>query len=160
RLARSLLEPVEEVVVAFLERLRLRRAMLAAAAVDVHVSEASQQPGTQVSTGSVRLPAAEGARVCLLHQVLGLLAAADEPPRHPVDLISKLQRLLFEPHAVACLGRQSAGLGRRHFAHAGHPSRRFPKLKRAREQGYSCGRELPAAVVTAAARLGTTCPSD
>ena len=123
RLARGLLELVVEEVVAFLERLHLRRALLAAAAVDVQVGQDPQQPGAQVRPGRVRVPAAERPRVRLLHQVFRLLATADEPSGDAVDLISELKRFLLESHAVACLGGQLAGLGRRHFAHAGHPSK-------------------------------------
>ena len=110
RLARRLLELVVEVVVAFLERLHLGRALLAPAAVDVEVREDPEEPRAQVRPRRVRAPAAERPRIRLLHQVLGLLAAADETPRHPVDLIRELERFLLEPHAVACLRRQAPGL--------------------------------------------------
>src|SRR5262249_22541162 len=115
------------------ERLHLRGALLAAAAVDVEVGEDAEQPRAEVRPGCVRAPAAKGASVRLLHQVLRLLAAADESPRHAVDLIRELKRFLLEAHAVACVSCQSLGLGRRDLAHLPHPSNAFPKTANARE---------------------------
>ena len=107
--ARRLLEAVVEEVVTFLERLLVRRALLAPAAVDVQVGEDAQQPGAQVRARRERAPAAERARVRLLDEVLRLLARRDEPPRHAVDLIRELERLLLEADAVSRLRRELVG---------------------------------------------------
>ena len=72
----SLLEPVVEEVVALLHRLHVGRALLAAAAVDVEVREDAHEPGPEVRPRRVGAPAPEGARVGLLDEVLGLLAAS------------------------------------------------------------------------------------
>src|SRR5438105_7248426 len=95
------LQPVVEEVVAFLERLHVWGALLAAAAVDVQVREDAQEPGAQVRPRLERAPAAEGASVRLLHQVLGLLARAYEVAGHAVDLIRQCKSVLLEAHAVA-----------------------------------------------------------
>ena len=67
------LEPVVEEVVALLQRLRLRRALRAAAAIDVEVGQDAEQPGAEVRAGREAPPAPESACIGLLHQVLGLL---------------------------------------------------------------------------------------
>src|SRR5919205_522526 len=54
---------VEEVVVR-LERLHLRRALVAPAAIDVEIREDPEQPGAEIRAGVERTPAAEGAGVC------------------------------------------------------------------------------------------------
>ena len=59
--------------------------------------------------GRVRAPAPERARVGLLDEVLGLLAARHEAPRDPVDLVGEPERLLLEADAVACLGAPGGG---------------------------------------------------
>ena len=80
------------------------------------------------------------ARVGLLHEVLGLLARRDEPPRDAVDLVRELERLLLEAHAIARVLREPARvcLG---FAHGStlHGERRRPRRHSARDLG--CGRE-------------------
>src|SRR6185503_8539547 len=100
-LARRRLEPVVENVVAFLERLLVRRALRATAAVDVQVREDPQQPRAKVRPGRVRLPAPERPRVGFLHQVLGLFLGAGNAPSHPIDLICKRKRLLLESNAIS-----------------------------------------------------------
>ena len=108
--ARSL-ELVVEEVVAFLERLRVRRALLLAAAVDVQVREDPQQPGPQVRAGRERPPAAKRARIRLLHQIFGLLAGADEMAGHSIHLIRQSKRVLLEAHAIARFSRQLPCVG-------------------------------------------------
>src|SRR5439155_12135619 len=108
--ARSL-ELVVEEVVAFLERLRVRRALLLAAAVDVQVRQDPQQPGAQVRAGCERAPAAKRARIRLLHQILGLLAGADEMAGHSIHLIRQSKRVLLEAHAIARFSRQLPCVG-------------------------------------------------
>src|SRR5581483_3411824 len=90
------LELVVEEVVAFLERLYVGRPLQAAAAVDVQIREDAEQPCAEVRARLVLLPRAERARVRLLHQVLCLLARADEPAGDAIDLIAELERFLFE----------------------------------------------------------------
>src|SRR5829696_4790931 len=68
-----LLEPVVEVVVAFLDRLRVRGALLAATPIDVQIREDPEEPGPQVRPGPEGAPAPEGARVGVLNEILGLL---------------------------------------------------------------------------------------
>ena len=70
----------------------------------------------------------------------------DEPSGDAVDLITELKRLLLESHAVACLGSQLAGLGRRHFAHAGHPSKASFQQGQTLPQAalFHCGQTLSA----------------
>jgi hypothetical protein len=60
------------------DRRRLRRALLAATAVDVEVREDAEQPRAKVGSRGERPPAPECARIRLLHQVLGFLARAHE----------------------------------------------------------------------------------
>ena len=79
-LAARLLEPVVEEVVAFLERLGVRRALPAPAAVDVEVREDAEEPGPEVRARLERPPVAKRARVRLLDEVFGLLAAGRQPP--------------------------------------------------------------------------------
>ena len=110
----STLEAVVEEVVAFLDRLRRGRALLAAAAVDVEVREDAHEPRAQIRARRIGAPAAEGPRVGLLDEVLGLLARRDEPSRDPIDLIRQLQHLLLEANTLARLfcDATSIGLGR------------------------------------------------
>src|SRR4029453_3163060 len=91
--------------------LRLGAPLVATGAVDVEVREDPEQPGAQVRAGRERAPAAEGALIGLLDEVLGLLAGVDEPARDPEDLIGELERLLLEAHAVARLVGDAAPLG-------------------------------------------------
>ena len=63
--------------------------------------------------GRVRAPAAERARVRLLHEILGLLPRAGEVPRDAVHLVGERERLLLEAHAVARLGRDPGRVRRR-----------------------------------------------
>ena len=95
----------------------------AAAAVDVQVREDAQQPGAQVRAGLVLLPGAEGACVGVLHEVLGLLAGAGEPPGDAVDLVAQLERLFLEANTVTLNLRDAAGFGGRRcaFAHRRPP---------------------------------------
>src|SRR5947209_830438 len=122
RLPRRLLELVVEEVVAFLERLAVGRALSAAAAIDVQVGENSQEPGAQVRARREGAPAAEGARVGLLHQILGLLAGGHEAPSDSVDLIGKCKRVLLKTNAVAGVLREPSSVFRGDLAHRGHPS--------------------------------------
>ena len=113
---------VEEVVAGLaVERRRLRRALLAAAAVDVQVREDPEQPGAQVRARRVLPPGAERALVGLLDEVLGLLAGADEPAGHAIDLIAQLQRLLLEANAIPRVAGEPPGIGGRRWAVA-HPA--------------------------------------
>src|SRR5262249_9748831 len=110
---------VEEVVAGLVDRGHLRRALGAAAAVDVDVREDPEQPGPEVRAGLVLPPGAERTGVRLLHQVLRLLAGADQSAGNAVDLVTELQRLLFEANAVARVLRNPARIwgGRRAVAH-------------------------------------------
>ena len=121
------LELVVEEVVAFLERLHVGRALLPPAAVDVQVREDAQQPRAQVRAGLERAPTAEGARVRLLHQILGLLAGADEMAGDSIDLIRQCKRVLLEAHAVArfCCNFRASG-SRVVSLIPGHPSKLSP----------------------------------
>src|SRR5215210_722708 len=125
-LAAGVLELLEEVVVARLEGLHVGRALELAAAVDVDVREDAEEPRTEVRSRSELLPASERARVGLLDEVLGFLPRVDHVPRDSIDLIRKIERLLLETHAVACLSRDAAcvGVGSR-LAHAHDPSSAF-----------------------------------
>ena len=68
---------VEEVVAGLgVERRGLRRALLAATAVDVQVRQNPEQPRTQVRAGRVLAPRAESPLIGLLDEILGLLARA------------------------------------------------------------------------------------
>ena len=117
----GLLHAVVEEIVAFLERLRLRLALQTAAAIDVEVREDAEKPRAHVRSGRVRLPAAEGAGIRLLDEILGLLARGDEATRDAVDLICKLERLLLEADAVTGICRQLAWFGFALLCHPGHP---------------------------------------
>ena len=119
--AGGLLHAVVEEVVAFLERLRLGLALQPAAAVDVEVREDAEEPRAHVRAGRVRLPAAKGARVGLLDEILGLLARGNEAAGNAVDLVCKLKRFLLEADAVTGLCRQLARLGFAFLCHPSHP---------------------------------------
>src|SRR5439155_15626956 len=93
----------------------------ATATIDVEVRKDPQQPGPQVRPRLVLLPGAERAGISLLHQVLGLLARADQPSRDAIDLVAELEGLFFEPDTVACDLRQSTGFSGRRCALA-HPA--------------------------------------
>ena len=121
RPAGGLLHPVVEEVVAFLERLRLGLALKATAAIDVEVREDAEEPRAHVRAGRVRLPAAKGARVGLLDEILCLLARRDETTGNAVDLICKLERLLLEADAVTGFCRELARLGFTLLCHPSHP---------------------------------------
>ena len=54
--------------------------------------------------------AAEGTRVRLLDEILGLFAARDKSPSHPVHLLGQLQHLLLEANAIACLLCDATGI--------------------------------------------------
>src|SRR5581483_5483311 len=110
-----------EVVVAFLERRLLRSALHTAAAVDVQVREDAEQPGPEVRARLVLLPRAERSRVRVLHEVLGLLPRAGQPPCNAVDLVAQLQCLFFEADTITGLLRYPAGLGGSRSALA-HPA--------------------------------------
>ena len=101
---------VGEVVVAFLERLEIGRALDLAAPVEVQVGEDPQQPGAQVRAGRVGAPAPERPRIRLLHQLFRLLSRPDQASRHAIDLVSELERLLLEAHPIARLARDPAGI--------------------------------------------------
>src|SRR4030081_1310286 len=88
-LARRGLDPVVEEVVALLQRLLVGCALGAPAAIDVEVREDAKEPRAEVRPRRVRLPAAEGPRVGLLHQVLRLLFGARDASCHAIDLICK-----------------------------------------------------------------------
>ena len=78
--------------------------------------------------GRVLAPRAKRALVRLLHEILGLLARADQPAGHAVDLVAQLERLLFEANAVARLLGEPAGIRRlsvRCRSSGGHPSNGF-----------------------------------
>ena len=94
------LEPVVEEVVAFLERLLIRRPLGAPAAVDVQVREDAQKPRAEVRPGRVRLPAPKCPGVGLLHQILGLFLGAGDPSGHPIYLVCKRKRFLLELDAI------------------------------------------------------------
>ncbi len=104
-------ELVVEVVVVRLERLHLRRALLAAPAVDVEVRQDPQEPRAEVRARRVRAPAAERPRVRLLDEVVRLLARAREMPRDAVDLVGEAERLLLEADAVARLDGEALASG-------------------------------------------------
>src|SRR5262249_2611816 len=125
------LDLVVEVVVAVLvDRRGLRRALLPAAAIDVEVGEDSKEPRAEVRARSERAPAAKGARVRLLHQVLRLLARPDEMPGDPEALVRQLERLFFETNAVTRLLRNPPGVCLRGLAHAGHVTKRLFSVER------------------------------
>src|SRR4051812_40803540 len=116
------LDLVVEVVVRMLvDRRRLRRALLAATAVDVQVREDAKQPGAKVRAGSERPPAAERARVGFLHQVFGFLARADEVPRDAENLVGEVQRFFLETNTITCLLGNTPGVCFRWLAHARPP---------------------------------------
>jgi hypothetical protein len=123
------LELVVEEVVAFLERLRVRRALLLAAAIDVQVRQDPQQPCPQVRAGRERAPAPKRARIRFLHQILGLLAGTDEVTGHPINLIRQCKRVLLEAHAVARFRCQLPRVGFPcRLAHAGPPYQGVPRI--------------------------------
>src|SRR5215210_5325964 len=106
----------------FLERLHVGGALLTAAAVDVQVREDPQQPRAQVRPRLERTPAAERPRIRLLHQVLGLVARADEMAGDSIDLIRQCKRVLLETHAVARFSCELPSVGLPSgFAHLGPP---------------------------------------
>src|SRR4029077_19631553 len=108
----ALREPVVEEIVVRLERLHLWRALLPPSAVDVEVGEDPQQPGTHVRARRERAPAAERARVRLLHELVSVLARRSEVAGYAVALVGKSERVLLDPDAVARLGRQPLRLVR------------------------------------------------
>ena len=124
-------EPVVEVVVVRLERLHLRRPLLAAATVDVEVREDPQQPRAEVRARLERLPAAERARVGVLHEILGLLARAGEMPGDAVHLVGESERVLLEPDPVARLGRKPLRVLR--LGHALHRTSRSHSSRTSRD---------------------------
>src|SRR6266545_3763499 len=113
-----------------LDRRRLRRALLAPAAVDIEVREDAEQPGAQVRAGSERAPAPKCPRIRLLHQVLGLLAGADQVPRNPENLVGQLQRLFFETNAITRLLGDAPGLCLGRLAHRATLPTRLLSLER------------------------------
>jgi len=70
-----------------LERLRVGRPLYAAAAVDVEVRKDAEQPGAQIRPGLERAPAAEGARVGVLNEILRALARAAQRPRRAIQTV-------------------------------------------------------------------------
>src|SRR5919201_2002359 len=129
---------VVEEVVAFLERLGVGRALDATAAVDVQVREDPQEPRAEVCPGLEGLPAPKCPRVCLLHQILGLLTRRDEPAGDAVDLVGQLEGFLLEPDAVAGVFSQ---LPRLRFGcrlpHAATLATRLLRLQRRRTARHS-----------------------
>src|SRR5262249_31098901 len=113
-----LLKPVVEKVVAFLQRLLVRRALLPAPTVDVEIREDTKQPGPEIRARREGAPAAERPRIGLLDEVLSLLACRDEAPGNAIDLAGVLERLLLEAHTVTGVRSQTPRLAfARRLAH-------------------------------------------
>ena len=105
-----LLEPVDEVVVAGLERLHVGRALLRRPRSMFRFVRMRSSQARRFVPGWKERQRPERARVGLLHQVLGLLARPDEVAGDSIDLVRESKCILLEPHAVACLGRDAACL--------------------------------------------------
>src|SRR4051794_24873139 len=130
-LAAGVLELLEEVVVARLEGLDVGGPLDLAPAVDVDVRKDPKEPGAEVGAGGELLPAAKGARVGLLDEILRLLARVDHVPRDSIDLIGKIERLLLEAHAVACFSSNAASVGvGGDLAHGPDPSSALSSTRR------------------------------